>query len=113
MEGTLNPIAPLFAELMPFIERVLAEFVKFDEICESVCRVVKHSVRSMGAQFEPYLAEFIRHVMVCYQKNAIGSFVYSVEFCFLDFQRDPKYHPLFREAFEFICKHTNTVFATR
>lgn len=51
--------------------------------------------------------------MVCYQKNAIGSFVYSVEFCFLDFQRDSKYHPLFREAFEFICKHTSTVFTTR
>jgi hypothetical protein len=46
--GTLNPIAPLFAELMPFIERILSEFVKFDEVCESVCRVVKHSIRSLG-----------------------------------------------------------------
>lgn len=84
----MNPMAPLFAELMPFIERVLSEFVKFDEVCESICRVVKHSIRAMGDQFEPYLTDFIKNVMVCYQKNPIGSFVYSVEFCFLDFYKD-------------------------
>jgi len=46
--GAVNPMAPVFAELWPFIDRVLTEFVAFDEICEATCRVVKHSLRVMG-----------------------------------------------------------------
>ena len=100
-------MSPVFAELWPFIDRVLTEFVSFDIVCESVGRVVKHSLRVMGEQFEPYLTNFVRKVMFCYQKNAIGSFVYCVEFCFLEFFRNEQYHGLFKEAFEFVCKQTN------
>ena len=47
-KGAVNPMLPVFAELWPFIDRVLTEFVHFDEICEAVIRVVKHSLRVLG-----------------------------------------------------------------
>lgn len=101
-------MAPVFAELWPFIDKVLTEFVSLDEMCEATCRVVKHSLRVMGGQFEPYLRDFIKKAMFCYQKNPIGSFVYSVEFCFIDFCENEDFSLLFKEAFEFICSHTNS-----
>ena len=64
--GKVNPLSPLFAELWPFIDRLLTEFVTVDEICESVCRLVKHSQRVMGLQFEAYLQNFIKKTMMCY-----------------------------------------------
>lgn len=83
---------------------MLSEFVRFDEICEAVIRVVKHCLRVLGDQFEPYLQDFIKKSLVCYQQNAIGCFVYSVEFLAIEFNRLEQYHPLFKEAFEFTCK---------
>lgn len=39
----VNPLLPIFTELWPFIELVLAEFIESDEIIEFLCRLVKHS----------------------------------------------------------------------
>lgn len=102
--GGFNPMTPVFSELWPFIDRVLSEFINVDEICESVCRVVKHCLRVMGDQFEPYLSGYIKKALICYEKNPIGTFLYSVEFCFLEFYHNSSYHGLFKEAFEFVCE---------
>jgi len=68
----------------------------------------------MGDQFEPYLSDFMKKTMSAYQQNAIGSFVYSVEFCFTSYNHKAEYHGLFREAFDFVCRHTfNSVLPTR
>jgi hypothetical protein len=66
VHGSVNPMSPLFAELWPFIDKLLTEFVTVDEICESTWRLVKHSQRVMGLQFEVYLHDFIKKTMLCY-----------------------------------------------
>ena len=42
-----HPLASLFAELWPFIDRLMTEFVHEDGVVESICRLVKHGMRSL------------------------------------------------------------------
>ena len=76
---------PLFSELWPFIDNILTEFVLFDEIVEGACRLIKHSMRSLGPAFADYLQIFIEKAMYGYEQNPIGSFVYTVEFCLTEY----------------------------
>ena len=43
----MNPLANMFVELWPFIDRILTEFVMEDSVIESICRLIKHSLRSL------------------------------------------------------------------
>ena len=61
-----NPLEPLFAELWPYITKILETFVMIDEIVESACRLIKHSMRSMGQGFTQYLNAFLRIAMEGY-----------------------------------------------
>jgi len=107
--NTVNPLVPLFQQLWPFIERILTEFSRVDDIVESSCRLVKHAQRAMGTEFAVYLQPFITQALTGYQLNPIGSYVYGVEFCFTDFGKMPQYKQMFVQAFDFICKQTNLV----
>ena len=50
-EQPVNPLAALFGELWPFIDRLLTEFVDEDAVIEALCRLLKHSMRSLSDQF--------------------------------------------------------------
>ena len=76
----VNPLASLFAELWPFIDRIMTEFVNEDGVVEAIIRLVKHGMRSLSNQFTPYLQPLIRKALTGYQENTIGSFIYTVEF---------------------------------
>ena len=99
-----NPLVELFSQLWPFIDKILTEFVLFDEIVEAACRLIKHSMRALGPGFTEYLPTFIKKAMHGYEQNSIGSFVYTVEFCFTQYGQKPEFAGLFQEAFEFICQ---------
>ena len=76
-----NPLEPLFAELWPYIIKILGTFVLVDDIVETCCRLIKHSMRALGQGFTQYVNTFLKKAMEGYQQNSIGSFVYTVEFC--------------------------------
>lgn len=62
----VNPLAPIFTELWPFIDSVLTEFIFNDDIVEYSCRLVKHSQRALGNQFLPFLHPFLKKAMLGY-----------------------------------------------
>ena len=46
-----NPVLSLFTELWPFLEKLIDEFVLVDGVIESVIRLIKTLMRSLGNQF--------------------------------------------------------------
>lgn len=54
-DSDVNPLAGLFRELWPFIDRLITEFVNEDGIIEAIARLMKHGMRSLSVQFSPYL----------------------------------------------------------
>ena len=80
---------PLFGELWPFIEKVIDEFVLLDGVMEYLFRLIKTLMRSVGRQFTPYLEPLLKKAMQGFEKNPIGSFVYSIEFTLTEFGGDP------------------------
>ena len=84
-----------------------------DDIIEPVCRLIKHSMRALGQAFTQYLNVFLKKAMEGYQKNAIGSFVYTVEFSMSQYGHEPEFSALFKEAFEYICSTTEQILATQ
>ena len=70
-------------------------------------------MRALGPSFTDYLETFIKKAMEGYEKNSIGSFVYTVEFCLTEYGQKPEYAELFQKAFEFICQQTSQVLATK
>ena len=44
----VNPLANLFVELWPFVDRLMTEFVNEDGVVEAICRLMKHGMRSMS-----------------------------------------------------------------
>jgi len=63
----VNPLANLFVELWPFVDRLMTEFVNEDGVVEAICRLMKHGMRSMSDQFAPYLQPLIRKALTGYQ----------------------------------------------
>ena len=45
----VNPLANVFVDLWPFVDRLLTEFVNEDGIVEAICRLMKHGMRALGA----------------------------------------------------------------
>lgn len=111
LKHEVNPLANLFVELWPFIDRLLTEFVNEDGVVEALCRLVKHGMRAMDSQFVPYLQPLIRKALTGYQQNSIGSFIYTVEFSLKQFSQS-EHQALFLEALNFICSHTIQVLAS-
>jgi hypothetical protein len=91
------------------LEEFLGEFSSNDEIVESTCRCVKHSIRTLKSNFEPYLQPFLVKVTQGYQLNPSGSFIYAVENCFGVFGTNSVYENIFSEAFNFIISKTNEI----
>ena len=51
----VNPLANLFVELWPFVDRLFTEFVEEDGVVEALCRLMKYGMRAMDIQFSPYV----------------------------------------------------------
>ena len=102
----VSPLAGLFTELWPFIDRLLTEFVEEDCVVESICRLMKHCMRSLDKQFAPFLQPLLQKAMAGYQRNTIGSFIYPVEFSLTTFGKLPEHEALFQQAIDFVCSHT-------
>lgn len=111
-EGQQNPVTPLFEELWPFVDLIMTQFVLYDEIIDANCRLMKAILRSMGPQFGPNVQKFIRKNMLCYSQNAIGPFLYSVEFTLTKFGKDDAHANLFQEALDFVVEHSSQVLAS-
>ena len=62
-----NPLVELFGQLWPFIDKILTEFVLFDDIVEAACRLIKHSMRALGSGFTDYLPIFKKKAMHGYE----------------------------------------------
>ena len=75
--------------MWPFLEQVLTHFIHNDDIVEYSVRLIKHFIRSTGNQFLPLLTPFVQKCMSGYQQNPLGTFVYAVEFCFMDYGHQP------------------------
>ena len=56
--------------------------------------------------------KFIRKNIFCYSQNAIGPYLYSVEFTLTKFGKDPTYASLFQEALDFVIEQTSQVLAS-
>lgn len=112
-EQQVNPLSSLFSELWPFIDRLLTEFVEEDSVIEAICRLMKHCMRSLSNQFAPFLQPLLSKALAGYQKNSIGSFIYTVEFSLTQFGKCQEHQALFQQALDFICSHTVQVLATR
>ena len=112
-ENQQNPLAALFGELWPFIDRLMTEFVNEDGVVEAICRLMKHGMRALSTQFSPYLQPLIRKALAGYQLNSIGSFIYTVEFSLTQFSKAEEHTGLFLEALDFICSHTVQVLASK
>jgi len=43
----INPLANLFVELWPFVDRLMTEFVNEDGVVEALCRLMKYGMRAL------------------------------------------------------------------
>lgn len=112
-QNSTNPLLPIFTELWPFLQLVLNEFIESNEIVEYSCRLIKHSQRALGNKFIPFLQPFLQAMMLGYQKNQHGTFVYAVEFCFTEYGHQPQNAEIFIEAFDFVVKITDQYLNSR
>ena len=83
--GQNNPLIPIFQDLWPFIDDILKEFFFDNDITESACRCIKHSIRALNLSFTPYLNDFLRRIAQGYENSPNGSYVYALENCFSTF----------------------------
>jgi len=79
----------------------LIEFFFDNDITESACRCIKHSIRALDLAFTPYVDGFLKHIAQGYEQKANGSFVYALENCFSNFGADGQFAEFFQEAFNF------------
>ena len=107
-----NPVLGLFGELWPFVEKMIDNFVLVDGVIESLFRLIKMLMRSVGAQFLPYLEPLLKKALWGFEKNPIGTFIYSVEFTLTEFGGNPQHEFVFVQAFDFICMNSGQVLAT-
>jgi len=87
----------------------LTEFTFSDEIVESTCRCIKHSIRTLKHNFEPYLQPFLVKVSQGYQYNPSGSFIYAIENCFTEFGTKNGFQNIFSEAYNFIINKSTEI----
>eukprot|EP00347_Sterkiella_histriomuscorum_P023855 403333152 len=106
-ERKVNPFVDIFQQLWTqFIERNFTMFTHIDEIVEQTVRLVKHCSRILGSEFDKYLVPFLQKAIQAYQQNPIPGFIYSVEFCLVDYHKDTSYANIFLEAFNLIVSRT-------
>lgn len=112
-QDTTNPLIPILNEKWPFIELLIKNFIMNDDIVEYTIRMIKHYVRALGNQFAPMLQPFLMLCMNGFKQNPLGTFVYSVEFCFMDFGHQADKEALFTQALDFIIQNATEYLVSR
>jgi hypothetical protein len=106
-------IADIFKDLWPYLGKNLEIYYDNEEIVESICQLVKYSMRAMKNTFyELYMKKFLEKILSGFQLKPVSSYLYSFEVIVDAYYNDSRTQKMLLETFEFFCNLTFTYLPT-
>ncbi len=101
-----NPVIQIYAELSPVLLQGMKKFYTCERVLEVLVALVKHTMRSIGTFFFPYLDTFATQVVEGYRASPLAPYLYCAEFTASVYGGQEKSEKLLGDMFNMLGKHT-------
>ena len=91
-----NLVLSLVSQCWPFFEQIVQRFGSENKCAEKLCRLYKHTLRSVKHEFEPLLSALMQQLAAAFEHTFRSSYLYCASICVTEFSNKAEYaEPLF------------------
>lgn len=109
MPPTIHPAMELLQSLWPLLNTAVNRFPNDYALCEAICRLHKHTIRTVGAKaYAPMLDSLLNQLIVSFGSTRQASFLYAASICITEYGRDKEYSD---KLFSTVANLAATVFS--
>lgn len=83
--GNQQSLCAVFGELFPLMQSTLGRYSSSEIVCERICRLYKHAMRSGVDHFSPLLPSMVEHLATQFRSSPLAAFLYASSVCFSTF----------------------------
>jgi transportin-3 len=104
-----HPIVELLQSIWSLLDESVNRFPNDLSLCEAICRLHKHAIRTIGARaYAPMLEYLMNQLISCFAKSHQSAFLYGASICITDFGPDKTYSD---KLFKMIATLADTFFS--
>ena len=109
MPPTIHPSIELLQSLWTLLNTAVNRFPSDIELCEAICRLHKHTIRTVGAKaYAPMLDSLLNQLIVSFGSTRQASFLYAASICITEYGRENEYSD---KLFSAVANLSATVFS--
>jgi transportin-3 len=106
---TVHPLIELLQSIWSLLDESFDRFPNDFTLCEVICRLHKHTIRSLGAKtYAPMFDALMNQLVLNFGKTRQSSFLYAASICVTEYGRDKAYS---EKLFSAVATMANTVFS--
>ncbi|GKY98456.1 hypothetical protein MPSEU_000803000 [Mayamaea pseudoterrestris] len=107
--GTTHPVIDLMSSTWNLLDQATTRFPADNMLAEKICRLHKHTIRSVGAsQYAPVLDALIKQLVTSYQVTRQSPYLYAASIVVTEYGQNPAFAT---KIFEMVASMASTSFS--